>query len=109
MGYVAGSLLEGKDNMQNQITMRIRRLAPGHYGWTMEADGEVETSSDDLESIQECLGDIVRWLPEMTAQIKVVYRDEPVGSFSAGSIIEVPEEVANRIDERYSAVVEARM
>lgn len=45
----------------------------------------------------------------MTAQIKVVYRDEPVGSFSAGSIIEVPEEVANRIDERYSAVVEARM
>lgn len=95
--------------MQNQIIMRIRRLAPGHYGWTMEADGEVETSSDDLESIQACLMDMASGLSDMTAQIKVFYRDEPVGSFSAGSISEVPEEVADLIDDRYSAVVKARM
>jgi len=101
--------MEGKDIMRNQITMRIRRLAPGHYGWTMEADGEVESSSDDLESIQACLVDMARGLPETTEQIKVFYRDEPVGSFSAGSISEVPEEVADLIDERYSAIVEARM
>jgi hypothetical protein len=101
--------MRNKDTMQNQVTMRIRRLAPSHYGWTMEADGEVETSSDILESIQECLIDIVRWLPETTAQIKVFYRDEPVGSFSSGDFIEVPEVVADRIKELYSAVVEARM
>lgn len=95
--------------MQNQIIIRIHWVALGHYAWTMEADGEVETSSDDLGSIQECLVDIVRWLPETTAQIKVVYRDEPVGSFSAGLIIEVPEEIADRITELYSAIVEARM
>lgn len=75
----------------------------------MEADGENETSSDDLESIRECLVDMARWLPETTAQIKVVCQDEPVGSFSADSIIEVPEDVADLIDERHSAVVEARM
>lgn len=95
--------------MQNQVTMRIRRLAPSHYGWTMEADGEVETSSDDLESIQECLVDMARGLPETTAQIKVFYRREPVGSFSAGAFFEIPEEIAEHIAERYSAVVEARM
>lgn len=75
----------------------------------MEADGEVESSSDDLESIQACLVDMARGLPETTAKINVLYRDVQIGSFSSGDFIEVPEVVADRIKERYSAVVEARM
>lgn len=75
----------------------------------MEYDGEYVDGGGDLESIQACLVDMASGLPGTKAKIKVVYRDVPVGSFTASACIEVPQEIAEVITEQYSAVVEARM
>ena len=91
----------------------IKRLPkPGkssYYDWMAEADGERVAGGNDLETIRACLIDMASSLSDIETQIKVVYRDVPVGSFSAGACIDIPEEIADTIVDRHSTIVEAGM
>lgn len=91
----------------------IKRLPkPGkssYCDWMAELDGERVAWGNGLETIRACLIDMTSGLSDIETRIKVVYRDVPVGSFSAGECIDIPEETADAIVERHSTIVEARM
>jgi len=85
--------------------LHINRIESGFYNWAISLGGHVFEQEDGASSIEECLKQAFRVLPEDAVAVELRYRGVGLGSFPANLFQQAPDILADKLVEMYSAVM----